>query len=470
MEFFKNIIKYLILLFCLFIFPSCQSGETLLIETLPSPQRTTSVPTATPTLIAPEVTRPSPTTSTQVITSTSVVSPVPTETSTPLATKLWATNLPSFLDATQFDSDQPSKAVILVAYKNADAWGLAAIPNNFAFASDTFDRFYGPTVSLQNLSKHIDTFSPVQSPNKRLLLLPGDGGLADSDGDAGTGLWLIDLLNENGERILPQASAPSWSPDGTQIAYVSDDSLYLLAVDDNYSSEPIFSRDNLSILFAHWSPNGKFIATLSSNPDARKLEHWLVPTTGGEPIQISNLPVGLYELSPDMLSWSFDSRYLLIQHQGKIYDVENDRLIDFPSNGMSVWIPESHNLLVNNIDGLSIVTIGGETLWNISSDFASAFAVSDTTKRLAFSVPAESGNENIFIADLNAFEVNLINEFTLPVKSQIRVLQWGPNGEELFIDDFEAHTPIWFVSIEKVNNKPIQLTERGVLVGIYSLP
>jgi Tol biopolymer transport system component/DNA-binding SARP family transcriptional activator len=94
---------------------------------------------------------------------------------------------------------------------------------------------------------------------------------------------------------------PAWSPDGRTVAYVEDWAIYTRPVD---GGEPrLISREPAAHSLA-WSPNGKWIAFVSGNPvftygeipwgsvtnlgNVAPSSIWLVPARGGKPIRVTD--------------------------------------------------------------------------------------------------------------------------------------------------------------------------------------
>ncbi len=141
----------------------------------------------------------------------------------------------------------------------------------------------------------------------------------------GGGIFVMRLTGEGVRRVTPMgvsvAFNPSWSPDGTEIAYTSENVQLTplswegrseLWVIDVKTSE----RRSLEVgdgVQPNWSPNGHRIAYVArvkqagsgNRADARLMDVFTVPVRGGEPVAATNDPFN--DWCP---VWSPDGQYL----------------------------------------------------------------------------------------------------------------------------------------------------------------
>ena len=127
----------------------------------------------------------------------------------------------------------------------------------------------GPVVALTDAWKHKmiasdPTWSPdgsqiafVMSPRGHLTRYAGDGD--------------IYVMNANGTHMRQlthglAASVPAWSPDGSQIAFIEGQGQALAIVDTNGSNQHIIAHGRGYYEAPAWSPNGRWIA-YDSGPD-----------------------------------------------------------------------------------------------------------------------------------------------------------------------------------------------------------
>jgi Tol biopolymer transport system component len=81
----------------------------------------------------------------------------------------------------------------------------------------------------------------------------------DADSRAEHDLWVSDLKRNNTMRLTRDVEPernPTWSPDGTRIAYVKGRRIYVRAA-DGLSGETVLA--DVSGVLRAWSPDGKFL-------------------------------------------------------------------------------------------------------------------------------------------------------------------------------------------------------------------
>ena len=181
------------------------------------------------------------------------------------------------------------------------------------FDQPVFNIFYGEVAKAPEIAPYFLNFRPQLSPNGRYLLLPGMGGDTSPSGELGVGLWLVDLAEDKMRQLLPQARIATWSPDSDAITYVENKTLYTLLIAEDATPLPLFNHPNLWELYAHWSPDGRWIAAVTgtqSEPDAEAgyTELWIFDLITQENQHISSIAID--NIFP--LHWSGDSKYLIL--------------------------------------------------------------------------------------------------------------------------------------------------------------
>lgn len=157
--------------------------------------------------------------------------------------------------------------------------------------------------------------SPAWSPDGKWIAFNsnragGKGSPAD--------IWIMSPDGKEAQNLTGDDSSdwvnayPGWSPDGKRIAFyrasISGESIGrppgLWVMDaGGGSAEGLIGFDSLPDEPPVWSPDGKWIAASDGVPDYSDL--WIVPASGGEPLDVSLIPG--HERSP---CWSPDSQAL----------------------------------------------------------------------------------------------------------------------------------------------------------------
>ena len=144
-------------------------------------------------------------------------------------------------------------------------------------------------------------YQPVFSPDRtRVAVIKLEFEPGDRD------LWVLDLATGNDSRIASSQQSPVWSPDGSQLAYVRDSSLYRHASNGEGEEELLYQHPGGRITLTDWSLDGRFLSFFEANPwFATTLSGstlYLLPLDGdGHPIEIARSESIMVEarLSPD---------------------------------------------------------------------------------------------------------------------------------------------------------------------------
>ena len=446
----KSRVRYkLALLLLVLTFGSCAS---------PSPTSdNTQLFTVSPTTIAESLPP----------TQTSIASPEPTLTPTPAPTATTAPPTPTaiptiagpadtlVLYATHVDMrTSPNRPADVAPYE--DYWGLRTVPS-LAFLDPTvFDLFYGATkFSSEGMGRFFQEVSPQLSPDGRYLLLPGLAAYPPA-GVEGTGLWLIDLVEGTSRELLPDGKIATWSPTSDAITYVTGDTLYSLSIAEGAEPQPLFQHPDLWAPYAKWSPDGQWIAALTSSLEGTDeyetgyaATYWLVPTNGDPARELSTQAAGAIEYSASEMSWSPDSQFLLVRN--RVFDLEGKQMsTDYP--GRVYWLPNDSRLLATSSDGMHIVTIAGEEIARIndyqydSSEHTWAF--SHDGRRLAYSLPRTEG-ATVAVYDLERDESQVIGAISgadfVGIES-IGMMRWSADDSRPILSVYrvdKSHYEIW---------------------------
>ncbi len=344
-------------------------------------------------------------------------------------------------------------------------WRLQSVPSLALFDDPVFDTFYGLAEQSTGIGLFFDMFRPQLSPNGRYLALPR---IAEEPPATG-GVWLVDLQTQVLRELLTQTTPFTWNSTSDHIAYIDDlNTLCSLDIAPNAIPTPLFTHPDLDKAYASWSPDGKWIAVISTVlNDAEAAEpalstYWLISTTGEAPRELASRPS--YSLAPTMgeIQWSPDSQLLLIRNE-LFSPAESIRSPAY--DGSAHWMPNSNGLLLVGSNGLRFVTLTGDEIAIINQTFTTTWAFSPDGQQLAYSQPGDAGAE-IFVFDLNQQTNQLIG--TIPTQGEtVSTLYWRADDAFLAADEGLEPDPIWLIEA-KPNSKAERLVDDGYLIQVVN--
>ena len=433
-------------------------GSLTTPNTSPSIEPTTTIATGTPTLAA-------------------TLSTVTAEPAQPILAVTPATEVEALQDTLLLYTNLANLRIAPTLSMDVmpdDYWAFRTVPSLPFLDPTIFDRLYGKYQYADDMSLYFLDFRPRPSPNSRYLLVPGVAGIPEA-GIEGMGLWLIDLNKGTSRELLPKGIIANWSPASDAIAYVQDDTLYTLNLDEGAAPQPVFSHEDLWTGYAHWSPNGEWIATLTSSLEGTNeyetgyaATYWLVPSGGGVAKELTTQTAEAIEYCSCDISWSPNGQYLLVRN--KVFDLEGNMLLsDYP--GALTWIPNESHLLVNAQGELQIVSVSGEVIAHIADiQYPATWAWSRDGRRLAYSPGREKGGTDaeIIIYDLDQGENQVVG--IIPGANSVELLRWSADNSKVIVGlDRENRDEIWIVAGQPGGEtKP--LMESALLIEAVSYP
>ncbi|MCK4462596.1 MAG: PD40 domain-containing protein [candidate division Zixibacteria bacterium] len=276
-----------------------------------------------------------------------------------------------------------------------------------------------------------------------LLLMPGDSSGQEPNWNQYTTIGSPVRLTLD----LADDTEPSWSPDGTMIAFVSDrtgnDEIWRIDLATG-TVDSVTSNGNTN-WHLDWSPDGQLI---SYNGGPNTGEIWVVaPDGSGDTARITPGPCRHPDWSPEGSEFLYTAR---IGVEGPIHRINSDGsgepIVVVSSGWYPDWSPDGSRIAFARYYGggqIYLVDPDGSNLKNIStsSDYHAYAAWSPDGSKIACSI-TKNGNSEIYIIDTLGNE--LLQVTNNP--SSDGYPTWSPSGDAIaFHSNREGNADIWMV-------------------------
>lgn len=121
-------------------------------------------------------------------------------------------------------------------------------------------------------------------------------------------IYVMDL-STNTNRMVVEGENPTWSPTGNQIAFMRDNSLYVINEDGTGEKELLHSNNGFSDLL--WSPSGQNIAFVFHGTYLKEHQAGIINVESGEYSILEGGITGRYDR---IVSWSPDGKWFMIEN------------------------------------------------------------------------------------------------------------------------------------------------------------
>lgn len=364
--------------------------------------------------------------------------------------------------------------VLYTTQREVDPFPLLAWPELAVLNRPEFKDIYGQSPGASPL---VGDMIPQLNATGNFLMIPG---LAVEPDERGAGTWLVNLNRGDVRQLWNKGVVTAWSPDGTQFAYVENNTLYLEKAEEDGQAVDILTAPELWEHFVAWSPDGAGVAALgaitgpaSADGSAPPITGtvWLASPQGGPAKQLEGFPILPTWYSRRQFQWSPDGSALLVgvAHPQRIITLSGHQyLFEDGSSGLA-WVPQLTNLLVQKPEGLFITDQHGQAMVQVTDQVVAGWAFSADGRYLAYSYPAtENKSPDVFVFELAGQKIVWSSSRPEGVNSPL-TLQWTPDGEALIIDDGDYQTPIWAAALEP-GSRIEALIEPGLLITVIPRP
>lgn len=287
--------------------------------------------------------------------------------------------------------------------------------------------------------------------------------VADADGSN-----LVDLCPERGAG--DRMSIPSWSPDGSRLAFSVGDRICVVNADG--SGLFYLTGDSTRAVSPSWSPDGTLLAffVYRDEKTSDATDAYLMDVASGNLNKLVELPEGEVDYNrhiclPDFTNnplWSPDGRQIAFNLAGKIViaDIDGSTLFELPDEGSggfyyspTLWSPDGGRLIFQAmVDGdreICAMDADGGNMVNLSGRKGDDIVASWSPDGAWIAYLASVGDDReIYVMDADGSNpVNLTND---PATDWFPL--WSPDGDKiLFEADREDDREIFVMDADGSN-------------------
>jgi Tol biopolymer transport system component len=155
-------------------------------------------------------------------------------------------------------------------------------------------------------------------------------------------------LNTNERTFLGEGIEPTWSPDGSEIAFAShiDENWDIYIIDTNGTQKSRLTSQSTVEKFPAWSPDENYMAFCSKSRDVGGGNFNIYttnPLTGRGRNRITE------SLADDVLTWSPNASKIAFESNGDIWVVSNDDIWALPPFGLPIRTSDFNNDWIVNL-------------------------------------------------------------------------------------------------------------------------
>jgi Tol biopolymer transport system component len=309
--------------------------------------------------------------------------------------------------------------------------------------------------------------SPVArwSPDGTRLGLEGFGSVSS--------LWVADSVGNGAKQLTTEGreTAPSWSPDGSEIAYVSrrtgTGDIWVVPVAGGPPRQ--LTRDIRNDDSPRWSPDGKWIAFVSQR--GRQTDLWVVPAAGGAEIRITDDPAeeGNPQWIGSRLAYHTGAGGTAVWAVSATGGAERRVTPDSIEAGEINPSPDGTELAYEVIRGggvsdLQVMPVAGGAPRTVATggSINTQANWSPDGKTIAF-LSDRAGNMDVWVVAAAGGEPRRLTEFSTPEANP----QWSPDGSAVyFTSRWEAapFSDLW--KVPAAGGTPERITRTGTINGL----
>lgn len=134
--------------------------------------------------------------------------------------------------------------------------------------------------------------------------------------DSTSGIYLTDIHGSEPQLLIPDGGHPHWSHNGSKLVFANQEKLWIMDMNTTETTLLYDSSEGYSsACYPRWSQGGYWIAFCMWSKETFNWEIFIIPSSGGNPTRLTELPYDpdFEPPPPNSLSWSPEGKWIVFE-------------------------------------------------------------------------------------------------------------------------------------------------------------